>query len=701
MAMPSWWTQRRFGLLVHANLASVPAWAPIGQHAGWYHAHTDGRAKDVLLHPSPMAETMAHHRDRWAHIENYDDFFPFLTFDQWDPDAWTTLARDSGMGYAVMVAKHHDGLCWWDAPATDRTVMHDGPARNVLGEFAAACERASLVFGTHFSLLDWGDQRYPSAEYVESVVHPQVLDLVRRYGSKMLWGDGHWGAGGAHWRSDELVAAARAIDPEIVINDRWWHDGPTVCTYEYRLPDGIVDRPWEHRRGLGGSFGYNRCETADHLLSGAGIVALLTEVVAKGGHLLLSVGPDASGRIPELHAERLRAAGGWVRRHQDLVDRGQPWTTWGDDECRYLVLDGVLHAVDVGGRGRFAALGRAGGTVTAVIGADGESVAFEQTDRGVELTRPPRKLQRLPVAYRIERETPAPAPIQLFPDAGPAELELATAISGAKAGDVVQLGDGRYIGPARIPDGVTVRGLGRERTSLDGLESCAVTLGKGSRLEHCAVVGGGDRIVWLPKPVVQMAGDGAVLLGCHVDGHVAISGDDARIVSCSMIGAMSADVDRVEVTRSTFRGMNWDCGIELKGGSGHTIDSCKFDQFLVAVRLHDTVGATVRRNRITSRWWGVQLIDTEGSVVAGNNIGRTMRAVDVDGGAHAEIAGNAVTGGDSGCLLQRGAASVEVAGNLWNGCRIGLLAWDSGEFRQHDNTAADLGESDGKLVIGP
>jgi alpha-L-fucosidase len=207
--------------------------------------------------------------------------------------------------------------------------------------------------------------------------------------------------------------------------------------------------------------------------------------------------------------------------------------------------------------------------------------------------------------------------------------------------------------------------------------------------------------VWLPKPVVQLSGAGSMLLGCHIDGHVVVAADDVRVVSCSLIGLMSADVDRVEVARCRFRGMNWDCAIELSGGCGHTIDSCQFDDFLVAVRLHDTIGATVDRNRITARWWGVQLIDTEGSVVAGNNIERTMRAVDVDGGTHAEITGNAVSGGDSGCLLQRGAASIEVAGNRWDGCRIGLLAWDSGEFRQHDNTCADLGESDGKLVIGP
>ncbi len=701
MVAPSWWTQRRFGMLVHANLATVPAWAPIGQYAGWYRAHVDEHVPDVLLQPSPLAETLAHHRDRWGHIDRYDDFFPFLTFDEFDADAWTGLARDTGMGYAVMTAKHHDGLCWWDAPNTDRTVLHDGPARNVLGEFAAACERADLVFGTHYSLLDWADARYPSSAYVDEVVHPQVLDLVQRYGSRMLWGDGHWGAGGSHWRSDELIAAVRRIDPEVIVNDRWWSDRPDVRSFEYQLPDEILDEPWELRRALGPSMGHNRAETSEHLLTAPQIVSLLTEVVAKGGHLLLSLGPDAAGRIPEPHGERLRAAGGWIRRHRDLVDRSVPWTTWGDAECRYLVLDGVLHVIDVSGRGRFAALSRSVGNVIAVDSIDGAPVAFEQHDKDLRLVRPPRKPQRLPVAYRVTIDQPPPAPIELFPDAPPPRLVLADVLAGANAGAIVQLGDGTYVGPARVPDGVTLRGLGAHRTKIDGLESEAVALGVGSRLEHCSLHGGGKRIAWLPKIVVRIAGVGATMLGCHVDGHVHVDADDARVTSCSAIGIVADGANRLQLVRSALRGMQWDCAVDIAGGSGHVVESCEFADVLAAVRLSRTIGATVRGNRVVARWWGVQLIDTEGAHVIGNSFEHTMRAVDIDGGTLAEVTGNAAIAGDSGCVVQHGASDCEIAGNHWERCRIGLLAWDAGAFRHHDNACIDPGDPDNALTIGP
>jgi alpha-L-fucosidase len=701
MGLPAWWAQRRYGLLVHGSLASVPAWAPIGQYAEWYRAHSGGPVRDVLMHPAPMVETLAHHRDRWAHIEHPDDFFPFLTFDEYDPDAWCGLARDAGMGYAVMVAKHHDGLCWWDAPGTDRTVLHDGPARNVLGQFAAACERADLVFGTYYSLLDWADPRYPSSRYVDEAVHPQVLDLVERYGSKMLWGDGHWGGGGSHWRSNELIAAAREIDPEIVVNDRWWSDGPGVRSFEYRLPGDVVGEPWETRRGLGGSFGWNRAEGPDHLMTAADLVALLTEVVAKGGHLLIAVGPDAQGRVPELHAERLRAAGGWVRRHRELVDRGEPWERWGDADCRLMVVDGVVHGVDVSGRGRFADLTPQLGRVRRIEQLDGVVVDFEQGSGGVSLRRPPRRSQRLPQVYRFSIDAPPEAPIALFPEVDADHVDLADLVADAGPGAIVQLGEGTYLGPARVPEGVTVRGLGPGRTRIDGLESCAVTLAPGARLEHCTVDGGGRRIAWLPRITVAIPGDGAAVLGCHIGGHVEVTGSDARVVSCVGNGVLVRASARASIQRCQFSGMQWDWAVEIHAGAGHLVESCEFDRLLGAIRLDGTVGAVVRGNRCRTRWWGVQAIDTDGTHLSGNSFDRVMRAIDLDGGTGAEMTGNAAIGGDSGCVAQRGATDAVVTGNRWERTRIGLLRWGAGDIRHRDNTCVDLGDADGELVDGP
>ena len=120
----------------------------------------------------------------------------------------------------------------------------------------------------------------------------------------------------------------------MVVNDRWWASAadvppgsPSIVrTFEYDAPDDIVDGPWELTRGIAHSFGYNRAEHAEHHLTGFEIVALYTEVVAKGGHLLINVGPDADGTIPggpSGAAARCRLVDSSVRaaaRHDVAVD---------------------------------------------------------------------------------------------------------------------------------------------------------------------------------------------------------------------------------------------------------------------------------------------------------------------------------------------------------------------------------------------
>jgi alpha-L-fucosidase len=147
--------------------------------------------------------------------------------------------------------------------------------------------------------------------------------------------------------------------------------------------------------------------------------------------------------------------------------------------------------------------------------------------------------------------------------------------------------------------------------------------------------------------------------------------------------------------------MQWDCAIDIVGGSAHVVESCEFSHLLTAARLTGTVAATLRGNRVTTRWWGVHLVDTEGTTVISNSFERTMRAVDIDGGTQAEVTGNAAILGDSGCVLQRGASDCNISGNHWERCRIGLLAWDAGAFRHRDNACLDPFEPDNAVTVGP
>ena len=717
MGMPTWWDERRFGLFVHSNLASVPAWAPIGEYSDWYRSHMGDDVTDVLLHPRPMVEVLAHHRDRWGHIATYDDFLELLTYEAFDAEAWARLAVDAGAGYSVFVTKHHDGWAWWDAPNTNRTVLAGGPRRNVLAEYAAACERNGLVFGTYYSLLDWGDPRHPGDEYVDEVLHPHVVDLVERYGSSMLWGDGHWGHGPDHWRTRELLERIWSIDPGIVLNDRWWaadDDGPagrpdTVRTFEYEAPADIVDEPWELCRGLGSSFCHNRAERAEHHLSGHGIVALLTEVVAKGGHLLLGIGPDADGTVPELQAEPLRDAGRWIRWYESLLNTSTPWKTWGDEHVRYFDVGGTLHAVDIDGHARFAALGSDRCRVESVelVGPEPGGIdllRFHQDDDALHLDLPRvitdrrnRQVDDVRV-YRIVCSD-IERPDTLFLPEPREPIALAPLMRDVASGDIVQLGDGVYTGPVTVPRGVVIRGLGGHRTVIDGGGTTAVTLEGAARLEHLTVTGGPERTAWLPTATVEITGPAATVLGCRIDGHVVARASDALIRATTASGVVADGVDRLSLSRCHLSGMRWDVGVHLIGGGGHEIDSSELTDHLCAIRVSDATAVVVRGNNITARWWGIHLERTEGAHVHGNFVNHTMRGIDIDGGSQALVDGNAVCDGDSGCIVQWGASDCDVSGNRWERCRIGVLRWDALGLRLHANEAIDL--HDAALVTGP
>ncbi|MFK7917406.1 MAG: alpha-L-fucosidase [Ilumatobacter sp.] len=724
MTMPTWWSEQRFGLFVHATAATVPAWAPVGQQSQWYRSHLGDDVVDVVLHPSPMVEVLAHHRDRWGHVEHYDDFVPLLTFEHFDAEAWASLARDAGAGYSVLVAKHHDGWAWWDAPSTDRKLTERGPRRDVVAEYAAACERHGITFGTYFSLLDWGDERYGTDEFVEHVVHPQVMDLVEGHGTAMLWGDGHWGRDAGYWRTEELLERVRASSPDIIINDRWrasQSDVPDgapgiVRTFDHCAPDDITEGPWELTRSVGLSFGHNRAEQVQHHMTGLDIVDLYTEVLAKGGNLLLSVGPDAQGSVSDLQAGPLRSAGAWIREHSKLLAGTTPWRSWGDRTVRYLRAGDDVIAIDLTGAGRFDDITDVGHHVQRVELIDGN------THHGVDhrLDRDGLQLAALPAPTPLSDEqisvgvyrivlTDAEPPNELFAPTDASPTPLGPLLANATAGDIVQLGDGVYIGPGVVPAGVILRGLGADRSAIHAgpaPESIVpappvLRLERNARVEHLTVTGHPTRSHHVAPPLVSIPEAFAALLGCTIHGVIDVAADDALLRAVTAQGVVAAHANRLHVSRCSFKGNGWNVGVELRGGEGHHIESSEFDAHLCAVRVSATTGSTIRGNTIQARWWGVHLDHTEDAHVHANRVHWTMRAVDVDGGTNGVVDGNAVIDGDSGCIVQDGASDCEVYGNHWDRCRVGLLAWNATALDHRDNVFRDGPNGGAPQLFGP
>jgi alpha-L-fucosidase len=710
---PGWWNERRYGMYVHANIATVASFSPIGERADRYWSHLGSDALTATApHPSPMAEVLAYHRDRWAHVGRYDDFLPFLSYHRFDPDEHLDLVVAAGMRYIVHVAKHRDGFCWWDAPGTDRSSVHHGPQRDVLAEIASACRRNDITFGASYSLFDWSDARCPDQRFVDSIVHPQVLDLVEHHGAEILLGEGHAGRGDDVWRSTELIerlhdrADAQGLD--LALDDGWQSPDGNVVTIRRTPPAGICTRPWQLRRSLGHSPSYNRAERAEHMLTTGGLFDLLTEVIAKGGNLLIDVGPGVDGTIGELAQRPLRAVGAWVAEHPAIVHSGRPFGTWGDAQVRYVVVGEEVVALDLaaGAEVVLAALAPEHYEVASVTADDGGALHWEQHRSGVTVSRIDRSPTGLAGVYRIALR-PAVEAIRLFDERVSAPQPLQPLLDNALPGEIVQLRDGVYQGPVEVPPRVTVRGLGWDRTSIiggsEGHHVTAVVLAAQSRLENVWVTG----IPAHHAAAILAGGDEGAISGCRVDGHVLVDAHDVTVTA--VIGsAIVVTGDRSVVERCALkapedpssRDLGFDVGIHLTGGAGHRVTRNEVVDHRCAIRADEVSTSVITENRIAGRWWGVHLVQCDHVEVAENQVQHTMRAFDVDGGNGSVITGNWVADGDSGALVQFGATETAVIDNHIERCRVGVIVWDAPTTQLGPNTFIDLHEAE-PCVHGP
>ena len=414
--VPAWWSDAKLGIFVHWTPASVPGWAPVDSEIGDLLAagapdalaanpYTEWYENSLRFPDSPVAR---HHREVHGtrpYVEFAADYQEGLT--SWDPDDWARRFAATGARYVVLVSKHHDGFCLWPTavPNPNRPGWHT--ARDVVGELREAVLGAGMRFGLYYSGgLDWtfddrpignlGDMlaAVPRGDY-PAYAAAQVRELVARYRPSVLWNDIAWPSTGAElWPLFEHYYAAV---PDGLVNDRWMPWSPAmgaarsgavrrlvdranaraarsagglvppkpphfdVRTPEYVVFDDVRREPWECVRGMDQSFGFNRNSRPEHFLTRSELLAMQADIVAKGGNLLLNVGPrgeDAS--IPEVQASLLQDLADWTSGPGSSVFGSRPWV-------RAAATSPEGHALRFWARDRsvWAAVdGPAGGTVT-------------------------------------------------------------------------------------------------------------------------------------------------------------------------------------------------------------------------------------------------------------------------------------------------------------------------------------------------
>ncbi|WLW57466.1 alpha-L-fucosidase [Streptomyces sp. YU58] len=264
-----------------------------------------------------------------------------FTASRHDPRAWAELFARAGARYAVLTARHHDGVALWDTAHGDLDVVRRTPAgRDLIAGYTDALREHGLKVGLYYSHSDWNHPDYASTRHPSldddnpySAAAPgtedpeawaryldyrdgQVRELVERFRPDLLWFDGEWERTEEQWRMGRLARLILSANPETVLNARMLSHGD-YATPEQGVPLQAPDGPWELCLTVNDSWGFQH-DDHNHK-SVRQLVRYFTETIGMGGNLLLDVGPREDGTIPEAQVERLEGLGEWIARHAQAV----------------------------------------------------------------------------------------------------------------------------------------------------------------------------------------------------------------------------------------------------------------------------------------------------------------------------------------------------------------------------------------------
>lgn len=322
-----------------------------------------------------------------------------------DASAWAKLARDAGMGYMVLTARHHDGFSLWDSPGSygQFTTMQAAAKRDFVKEYAEAARAEGLKVGLYYSPLDWRFpgyfepvEQYDNALLLKQQTYEQIDELMSRYGTiDILWYDGSWlahkgsDAGGAWlWEPIRLNEAVRRRNPKAVINERSGWEGDFSCDEgPHDINGAIIPFAWEKNFSVAGSWAW-RPENA--AMPFERVMDLILNVFVRDGNALLNVTPDKDGAIPEDQERLFRRIGEWMRANGESVcgTRGGPLqpvdgvygTTSRDNVVYVHILNPEAFRSE-----KLPAFGR---RVLACRTLAGDELSFSQDDDGIAVAVP-------------------------------------------------------------------------------------------------------------------------------------------------------------------------------------------------------------------------------------------------------------------------------------------------------------------------
>jgi alpha-L-fucosidase len=263
-----------------------------------------------------------------AYQEKYINELPKLfNPKEFDPEEWAKLAKLAGMQYMIFTAKHHNGFCMWDTKTVDFKITNTPYGKDITREILSAFRKYDIPVGFYYSPDDFylnhiqgipPSRALPEAnpnnnEEMWEIEKAQIRELLTGYGKiDFFFIDEYQDFG------NTLVADyCWELDPDLIIT-RGGMETP-----EQKLPEKPIPGPWEACFTIGKHWGY---VPNDEVKDGRTIINMLIETRAKGGNLLLNVGPDSHGKIPGMQEARLREVALWNMANEEAVIGVKPFT---------------------------------------------------------------------------------------------------------------------------------------------------------------------------------------------------------------------------------------------------------------------------------------------------------------------------------------------------------------------------------------
>lgn len=246
-------------------------------------------------------------------------------------DEWAQLALDAGVKYMVITAKHHEGFAMYDSKVSDFTIVRSTPyKKDPMKALAEATRKRGIQFGFYYSqFIDWHEpdggrntwdfeeSRKDYHKYYREKAIPQLKELLTGYGPLgIVWFDMPGGL--TREQTQQFIDTLRVLQPTSLFSSRV---GQGLGDYrdfgDSEVPPTPIDGAWESIYTHNDSWGY--IEHDMNFKTPDQIITLLANVASKGGNLMLNVGPDGKGRIPEYSVAYLRETGKWLNINGESI----------------------------------------------------------------------------------------------------------------------------------------------------------------------------------------------------------------------------------------------------------------------------------------------------------------------------------------------------------------------------------------------